>query len=122
MVPNESLILALVAGWAAALAIGGATLWLAPRIQAVALPNERSSHERPTPTLGGLSFVVPMLIWLALSPMDWGWQLGLAAGALALLGLVDDLIDVPSIVRLVLQFVCIGGIKPENAQQHHRRC
>ena len=42
-----------IAGWVAALLVGAAVIALAPRLRAMAHPNERSSHTQPTPTLGG---------------------------------------------------------------------
>ncbi len=107
MVLYEPHVVALFSAWLAALVLGGVVLWLSPKIRAVAVPNERSSHVTPTPTLGGLSFVVPGLIWLALGPDAYAVHLAWAAGALAVLGLVDDLLDLSAWLRLAAQATCV---------------
>ncbi len=107
MVLYEPHVAALFGAWFAALLLGGAVLWLSPKIRAMAMPNERSSHRTPTPTLGGISFVVPFLAWLAMGPETHAEPLAWAAGALALLGLVDDLLDLSAWLRLAAQAFCV---------------
>lgn len=107
MVLYEPHVVALFGAWLAALVLGGAVLWLSPKIRAVAVPNERSSHEKPTPTLGGIAFVVPTLVWLALGSEVFAVQLAGVAGALALLGLMDDLLDLSAWLRLAAQTACV---------------
>lgn len=84
----------LVAGaFLASIAIEGSLLLLAPKRGWVAEPNRRGFHIKPTPTLGGLGFALPILAWL-------GWLatqeprfagLTLAVGGVGLIGLIDDL-------------------------------
>ncbi|MYD98070.1 MAG: glycosyltransferase family 4 protein [Gammaproteobacteria bacterium] len=80
-----------------------ALAWRAgPRLGLVALPNERSSHDRPTTTSGGIGFVVPIVVWLAAVARDYPSAVALAAcgGAIAAVGLVDDARDLRRDVRL----------------------
>jgi Fuc2NAc and GlcNAc transferase len=71
------------------------------------VPNERSSHSSATPSGGGIALMIALL--LGVSVAAWGavdWRadlLGLAAiaGALAILGLVDDLRGVSIQARLL---------------------
>ena len=75
-----------------------------------AVPNERSSHSIPTPTLGGAAIALPVLMWSAYrigqDPLCWSVVLG--GGILALLGLADDLRDLPARVRLPVQCVAVA--------------
>ena len=96
----------LVAAFATALV--GARLYLrwAPE-RALDIPNQRSSHTRPTPRGGGLvivgGFLVGLGVWLvtggSLSPRALGWL----AGALLVAGVsfVDDLHPLPAVPRLL---------------------
>jgi Fuc2NAc and GlcNAc transferase len=93
-------------GAAAAAAILTALLIaLARRSSILAIPNARSSHEVPTPTLGGVAIALPVLAWTASrigqDPLVWAVLGG--GGLLAALGLVDDLRDLKARVRLPIQ-------------------
>jgi len=63
----------------------------------VDIPNERSSHNRPTPRGGGMaivaSFFVAMLLTRFFYPFDGKtyWGLLVNAAAIAILGIIDDL-------------------------------
>jgi len=78
-------------------------LKLTRRFALLALPNDRSSHLLPTPTLGGIAIVVVVLGFLLTS---WWQQVESAAGLfaagvlLATVGLWDDLREVSSFPRL----------------------
>ena len=75
---------------------------------AMDLPNERSSHSRPTPRGGGLvilaGFFAGLAVWLAmggsLSPRALGWLAG--ALLVAAVSFVDDLRPLPAGLRLVV--------------------
>ncbi|MGI9148953.1 MAG: MraY family glycosyltransferase [Chloroflexota bacterium] len=93
-------------------AVGAAGLYLrAVPLGAVDVPNERSSHSRPTPTGGGLvivgGFLLGLALWLqtggGLSPRALGW----IAGALLVAGVsfVDDLHPLPAVPRLLTHAV-----------------
>jgi UDP-N-acetylmuramyl pentapeptide phosphotransferase/UDP-N-acetylglucosamine-1-phosphate transferase len=96
----------LVVAFATALLGAGVYLRLAPK-KALDVPNERSSHSRPTQTGGGLvivgGFLIGLAVWLgtggSLSPRALGWL----AGALLVAGVsfVDDLHPLPAVPRLL---------------------
>lgn len=78
------------------------------RLSIVDVPNERSSHARPTPRAGGLAVVLGIgaaaLVSTAVaSPLSW--PLLVVALCLAGVGLLDDLRSLRSGPRLGLQFV-----------------
>lgn len=55
------------------------------------VPNARSSHEVPTPRLGGLAVIAGS--WAAASFLEGGFFLLLAATLAGLVGMLDDLVD-----------------------------
>jgi UDP-N-acetylmuramyl pentapeptide phosphotransferase/UDP-N-acetylglucosamine-1-phosphate transferase len=71
--------------------------WWALRHGVVDIPNERSSHDRPTPRGGGMAIVVSFFAAMLLAsffyPFDprTHWGLLLSAAAIAILGFMDDL-------------------------------
>jgi UDP-N-acetylmuramyl pentapeptide phosphotransferase/UDP-N-acetylglucosamine-1-phosphate transferase len=93
-----------------------------PRLKAYALarPNARSSHRRPTPQGGGIAVVIAMLAvaWgaIALSPafpQDQNGQfLAVSAAAvfLAVVGAIDDVRTLPAALRLALQCIAMGTV------------
>ena len=86
---------------------------LAPRFELLAHPNARSSHQRATPTLGGIAIVLPLLALLLIQVVAGGdpplaWLLG-AAVLLALIGLLDDLRDLNAGLRFLCQIVAVTG-------------
>ena len=101
----------IVLAFAVAAAGGWAYLRWAPR-RAIDVPNERSSHIRPTPRGGGLvivlGFYAGLALWLgnggSLSPRALGWL----AGALLVAGVsfADDLHSLPAAPRLLTH---LGG-------------
>lgn len=90
-----------------------AAVWkLAPRLGLLAHPNARSSHARPTPTGGGIGFALPLLACFAWLSEDYrpAAPLLFAGGAVALLGLLDDFVDVRRSVRLACHFALAAGV------------
>ncbi len=84
----------LVAAVASALIVRGVRAY-AHRLQWLDMPTARSSHVLPTPRGGGLGFVVPILAYLAFSPLGGlqptaAWGAVVALGAVALVGWIDD--------------------------------
>ena len=94
------LVAALV--WAVAAATTALTLVAASRHGWLAQPNARSSHTAPIPTAGGFGFIVPMLVWLALSANAYppALAMALAGTGVAVVGFVDDLMELRRDVRL----------------------
>jgi glycosyltransferase WbpL len=94
--------------FAVAAGLTWAMIGIARRRAWLALPNSRSSHVAPTPTLGGIAIAVPVLGWAALNAAS---PLALAilgsGGLLALVGIVDDLYELPARLRLPLQVAAV---------------
>lgn len=80
------------------------------------MPNERSSHDLPTPRGGGVAIVIATLCALPLLALlhiiDWNVTHGLmAAGSLAAgIGYADDRAQVPLPFRMLFQFASAGMV------------
>ncbi len=77
------------------------------KIGAVDHPNERSLHTNPTPKLGGLAIFVAVVVAVALF-LPWAQQTqALLVGALVItiVGVLDDVFELPAPVKLVGQIV-----------------
>lgn len=88
------------------------TLRFAARLGLIQAPNQRSSHEIPTPSGGGIGMAVAGVVaslWIASQsahPLAWVAIAG-AAGILALVGFRDDIAPVSARVRFLVQIgVC----------------
>ena len=102
---------------ASALATFVGTGALLPFLRAWAIldhPNERSSHQNPTPKGGGIVVVgVVLLIWIGVGlHLEAGpfltWIIPGTAAALAALSWIDDLRGLPPIVRLLVQIAAVA--------------
>lgn len=96
-------LIGMFAGLLSAVVVLAVLVRFAPVLRLVATPNYRSSHVSPTPTGGGIAMVFPVLAWCASAPVSWGVSLACAAGVLALVGLLDDVFELPAIPRLLIQ-------------------
>lgn len=79
---------------------------LAFRVGAVARVSDRSLHDRDMPSLGGLAILSGLLV-ASLAFLPEGTESkGIIAGALviALVGTLDDIFDLPPLVKLIGQF------------------
>ncbi|MEY3659204.1 MAG: glycosyl transferase [Pseudohongiellaceae bacterium] len=79
------------------------------------IPNNRSSHRVPTVTSGGVGFVIALVtyaVWLFLEGLLAAQTLWLLSGgaALALLGFLDDCLDLSFKRRLLVQVAVIMGL------------
>ena len=93
---------------------------LASRVRLYALdklldiPNERSSHSRPTPRGGGLAIAVTSLGGVIIAAMigwiDWNLAIALAGGGamIAAVGFIDDHRDLSALTRFAVQFFSAG--------------
>jgi len=85
------------------------TKWLAVRVGAIDYPNERSLHIVPTPKLGGLGIlvaaVVAALLWLPSDTESHAIIYG--AIAIAYLGFLDDVFELPAAPKLLGQVVAV---------------
>lgn len=103
------IIAALPVGW-----LG--TVWLerlAPRLGLVQVPNERSSHTRPTPRGGGLAIALAIVIALGVLAAGAGQQVALVAtltAIIAALGFTDDLRDISPLFRFAIQILVIAAL------------
>ena len=93
------------------LAATGLTLRMLKRRNIVDTPNERSSHETPTPRGGGLAVIlVILIIWGlllggAIQTYQWLLVATLFIGAISW---IDDLRSLPASIRLASQFIAVG--------------
>jgi len=94
---------------------------LARRVGALDAPKERGLHDRPMPLLGGLAILAGVLIagllFLPVGVETRGILLG--AGLVALVGAVDDILDLPAAAKLCGQVVAaavpvLSGVRVEN--------
>lgn len=85
------------------------TIWVervAPRIGLVSDPNERSSHVKPTPQGGGLAIAIAGVgaaLFLFITGHDQFWLVACITGALAILGFIDDVREIPPAIRFFVQ-------------------
>ncbi len=109
MVASASMTEAAVAMAVAAL-LTRIVIAVAVRGSILAIPNQRSSHALPTPTMGGVAIALPVLAWcgyrIGQDPLCWA-ALG-GGGMLAVLGLADDLRDLSARVRLPIQGIAVA--------------
>ena len=77
------------------------------RIGAIDVPGERSLHTAPTPRLSGVAILVAVLATGAIF-LPWDSEtraiLG-GAAAISLVGMIDDIVDLPALVKLAGQIV-----------------
>lgn len=121
MPPNlEALLAFLVAGLLALLLVP-LTRWLALRVGAIDYPNERSLHTVPTPKLGGLGILVAAVVaGILFLPSDTESN-AIIYGAIAIawLGFLDDVFELPAAPKLLGQIVAVvipvsAGVTVEN--------
>jgi UDP-GlcNAc:undecaprenyl-phosphate GlcNAc-1-phosphate transferase len=103
-----------------ALLLVPAAEWIAHRIGALDIPNERSLHLTPTPKLGGLAILVGVLVaGILFLPMGDGQRgeetRAILAGAIAIaaVGIADDVFDLHAAVKLAGQVA--AGVIPVSA-------
>jgi UDP-N-acetylmuramyl pentapeptide phosphotransferase/UDP-N-acetylglucosamine-1-phosphate transferase len=84
---------------------------------ALARPNARSSHKKPTPQGGGIAVIAAAIAVFAvvrgLLSLPFGGELLtvlIATTFIALVGLLDDLKPIPVVPRLLLQLVAVSAV------------
>jgi len=65
----------------------------------------RPNYKKPTPTGGGIAVVMGLIICLLVDDIDYGIILSMFL--LAALSLLDDLIEIPLLVRLLVQLLSV---------------
>ena len=105
MTPWGSYALVLVASFVATAASMPAVIWLANRTGAIAQPDDRRVHDRPTPSIGGLGMMFGLVAGLFVASLLGGfsqvfsvpsnvWGVAGAAVIIFVTGLIDDYRDV----------------------------
>ena len=104
---------------ASAVISGGLIVVLRPLLirYALARPNARSSHKIPTPQGGGIAVIGATLSVTAAVLLGFSgnenlgalWIVSTAAIIMAAVGAADDIVTVPVIPRLAIQFVLVGA-------------
>jgi UDP-N-acetylmuramyl pentapeptide phosphotransferase/UDP-N-acetylglucosamine-1-phosphate transferase len=74
------------------------------------VPNLRSSHEVPTPRLGGVAIVLGTWVGVALLRPEGAWPLLVGATLIAAVGLADDLSDLHFGIKAVAQALVAAGL------------
>lgn len=74
------------------------------------VPNLRSSHETPTPRLGGVAILAGLWAGAAILRPDGGWPLLVAATLMGLVGLADDLRGLHFGTKAAAQAVLAAGL------------
>ena len=104
--PVLSLLVALTAGAASWLLLRALIPQLKQRL--LDQPNERSAHTTPTPRGGGVAFVLVTLLFSSLlllaGPTPALWIPWICA-PLALVGLLDDRLNLPALLRYSIQIL-----------------
>ena len=87
--------------------------FLAPRINLVDYPGGRKAHAYPTPLIGGISSYVTLLVAVAINNDSNSSVFDLVvlwAGAIVLIGIVDDILNVRWFFKLLVQIVATVGV------------
>jgi UDP-N-acetylmuramyl pentapeptide phosphotransferase/UDP-N-acetylglucosamine-1-phosphate transferase len=88
------------------------------------VPNDRSLHDKPTPSSGGIAIIVSWYIGITLlfltDVIEGNLYFALLCGILlAIISLIDDIIGLKPIIRLIIHFITaiaafclLGGLRP----------
>jgi UDP-GlcNAc:undecaprenyl-phosphate GlcNAc-1-phosphate transferase len=94
---------------------------LAFRVGAIDYPKERSLHERPMPRLSGLAILIAVEAagWIWLPGDDESRWILIGAVAIAAVGVLDDIYDLPALPKLLGQIGAslipvLAGVRVEN--------
>lgn len=95
--------------------------WLARRVGAIDQPGPRSEHTAPTPRMSGIAILAGIQVagWIWLPTNEETVCILLGALAVATVGALDDILDLPPGTKLLGQLAAatipvIGGVYPEN--------
>ena len=107
--------------WMVLLALGvslAATLVLTPVVRRLAITvgavdvpkDSRRMHKKPIPTIGGLAIFIGFLVSVLLFTEIDTQMRGILMGSMILvvLGVIDDIMDLPAKLKFVVQFVAAG--------------
>ncbi|MFT3863479.1 MAG: MraY family glycosyltransferase [Solirubrobacterales bacterium] len=95
--------------------------WLAFRVGAIDYPKERSLHTKPMPRLSGLAILIAVEAagWIWLPGDDESRWILIGGVAIAAVGVLDDIYDLPALPKLVGQIGAalipvLAGVRVEN--------
>lgn len=105
MTPGQQMFLALISALVVAGVLIPAINGPAHRIGLLDHPDHRKRHADPTPLTGGLGIFAGFFVGMMLAgePMAPYWTLFIGMIVLLLVGLADDLMDVPASARMLIQ-------------------
>ncbi|MDF0651645.1 MAG: MraY family glycosyltransferase [Nitrospira sp.] len=85
-------------------------IWMGHRWSLVDIPADRKIHVHPTPRLGGLALYAGFLGSLLLNSIipDWMVAILVAGSLLLIIGLIDDIRELPAWVKLFGQLLAAG--------------
>ncbi|MCP4652296.1 MAG: glycosyltransferase family 4 protein [Candidatus Omnitrophica bacterium] len=111
------ILLVVFLGGLLSLLVGSWLIRKSKRFGLIDMPNERSSHFRPTPKGGGLGIVVGALavvfgMHFFDFPLLYGKYLTITLGAVAIsvIGLYSDRTHIPALIRIILQIVVAAAV------------
>jgi UDP-GlcNAc:undecaprenyl-phosphate GlcNAc-1-phosphate transferase len=113
---NEAILIAYAVAAIVTCALTPLVRQLALRTGALDHPTDRKVHRQPMPTLGGLALAVGFFMGAlaagALHQVPFRTLLGVSSGAIlvALIGVIDDRLDLPAKVKLALQIVSVAPL------------
>ena len=114
---NELLIFACAVGaFAGALLLTRLAIHIAHALDVIDHPNHRSSHQHPTPRLGGVAIALAasatLLLWGVFGLPGSRQLTAILAGCAALgtIGVIDDFRSARASLRLAVQALVVGGI------------
>ena len=86
------------------------SLKISHSLGAIDLPNERKIHAKPMARAGGSAFFVSFVLFLLLLPISGSYKfaLFLSSCAIFMLGIIDDCISIPPILKLLGQILSAG--------------
>ena len=102
-------LVAMLAAFAVSLACLGFLLSPVARRLILDQPNERSLHERPVSRSGGIAIAAGVAAAAFAAPHGLAAPLALS-GALAALSLADDVLTLPTLLRLTVHFAAAGTV------------
>ena len=93
------------------------------KLRLFAVPNERSSHDKIIPTTGGVALCISWLLIIFINVLFSGneyqtelYYYGVAGTIISIIGFYDDLNEIPSLVKLLMQiFVAVEILKFESS-------
>lgn len=115
MMKNATFLI-IVFGFLMTISLVSALRRLAYRFHIIDIPNDRSSHQLPTPSAGGIGIVISFLVgisflhWLGIYDSTLLSSFSMGGLILASVGLWDDWKHVPVKVRILFHFIAASSV------------